>query len=282
MPSPTPPPSPPLNSWSSKPEKKAEKAGREERQERHAGEIIPPAPPCFCLPASPVRQAGAGGKAGRVAKDGRKYGKAMQRGLECLAGSVRAAYSVQVCAAAPTCGGRLLSDKSRTVVSKEIFPDCYRRRNRPSVVESISVQPPGRGKCLPECCLPTLWGPGRRQASSRNSLPALNAAAVVQAKQSAQRVLCKRDMTDAGRSHVCAHLRWPTSVRPAPDSRVKGRDFQIFIGEGIGPVWWSRFRFSRRGRENVCRKAVSQRTGAPGDVRSPADGRQAAGIHFRR
>ncbi len=30
----------------------------------------------------------------------------------------------------------------------------------------------------------------------------------------------------------CAHLRWPTPVRPSPDSRVKGRDFQIF-GEGI-------------------------------------------------
>ena len=29
---------------------------RQKRQERHAGEIIPPAPPCFCLPASPVRQ----------------------------------------------------------------------------------------------------------------------------------------------------------------------------------------------------------------------------------
>ena len=29
-------------------------------------------------------------------------------------------------------------------------------------------------------------------------------------------------------------------------------------------------------------KTFSQRTGAPGDVRSPADGRQAAGIHFRR
>ena len=36
-----------------------------------------------------------------------------------LAGAVRAADSVQVCAAAPTCGGRLLSDKCRTVVSKE-------------------------------------------------------------------------------------------------------------------------------------------------------------------
>ena len=26
----------------------------------------------------------------------------------------------------------------------------------------------------------------------------------------------------------CAHLRWPTPVRPSPDSRVKGKDFQMF------------------------------------------------------
>ena len=31
----------------------------------------------------------------------------------------------------------------------------------------------------------------------------------------------------------CAHLRWPTPVRPAPDSRVKGRDFQMFWGENV-------------------------------------------------
>ena len=35
---------------------------RQERQKRHAGEIIPPAPPCFCLPASPVRQDRVNGK----------------------------------------------------------------------------------------------------------------------------------------------------------------------------------------------------------------------------
>ena len=38
---------------------------------------------------------------------------------EVLAGFARAADSVQVCAAAPTCGGRLLSGLRRTVVSKE-------------------------------------------------------------------------------------------------------------------------------------------------------------------
>ena len=35
---------------------------RQKRQKRHAGEIIPPAPPCFCLPASPVRQDRVNGK----------------------------------------------------------------------------------------------------------------------------------------------------------------------------------------------------------------------------
>ena len=38
---------------------------------------------------------------------------------ECLAGAVRSAYSVQVCVAAPTRGGRLLSGLRRTVVSKD-------------------------------------------------------------------------------------------------------------------------------------------------------------------
>ena len=30
----------------------------------------------------------------------------------------------------------------------------------------------------------------------------------------------------------CAHLRWPTPVRLAPDSRVKGKDFQMFFWGG--------------------------------------------------
>ena len=38
----------------------------------------------------------------------------------------------------------------------------------------------------------------------------------------------------------CAHLRWPTPVRPEPDSRVKGRDFQIFWKEHRGPGCKSR------------------------------------------
>ena len=38
----------------------------------------------------------------------------------------------------------------------------------------------------------------------------------------------------------CAHLRWPTPVRPSPDSCVKGRDFQIFWKEHRGPGCKSR------------------------------------------
>ena len=84
--------------------------------------------------------------------------------------------------------------------------------------------------------------------SRRDSLPPLNAMPVVQVTQSVQCVLGKRDVADAGRSYACAHLRWPTPVRPAPDSRVKGRDFQMF-GEGPpgqGRIWGA----------NADRKAV--------------------------
>ena len=86
------------------------------------------------------------------------------------------------------------------------FPDFCWRRNRPSVVEPISVQPPGRGNFHPESRFSMLWGPGRhqepgrRQARSRNSLPALSAAAVVQVPQAEQCVLRKRETAAAGRS----------------------------------------------------------------------------------
>ena len=60
-------------------------------------------------------------------------------------------------------------------------------------------------KGKPEGRLSALWCPrpvfkrsGRRQASSRNSLPALNAAAVVQVPQAVQRILYKRNVADAG------------------------------------------------------------------------------------
>ena len=64
--------------------------------------------------------------------------------------------------------------------------------------------------------------------SSRNSLPALNAMPVVQVPQAERRVLRKRDVADSGRPHA-----GPTPVRSAPDSRVKGKDFQMLGGEGF-------------------------------------------------
>ena len=58
----------------------------------------------------------------------------------------------------------------------------------------------------------------------------------------------------------CAHLRWPTPVRPAPDSRVKGWDFQIF---------WEVT--SRADFVNAARETRSQRSRAPGNWESAPD-----------
>ena len=102
-----------------------ERQERQKRQERHAGEIISPAPPCFCLAASLLRQAGV-----------RMQSELPKR---CPAGQV---------ARLGVLGGR-----------------C-----------SVCVRSAG--------------------------------------------VSCR------------THLRWPTPVRPAPDSRVKGKDFQI-LGENV-------------------------------------------------
>ena len=158
---------------------------------------------------------------------------------ECLADTVRAADSVQVCAAAPTCGGRLLSGLRRTVVSKERISRCFFGGG-----ENVESCP-----CRPENVLSTLWGtratsgaraddgkqpeftsgvkrsrrraslvsaqrvlckraaaalwrrkrsPEPTTASSRNSLPALSAAAVVQ-------VLCPYSVS-------CANGAWRTQT----------------------------------------------------------------------
>ena len=57
----------------------------------------------------------------------------------------------------------------------------------------------------------------------------------------------------------CAHLRWPTPVRLAPDSRVKGKDFQM-LGKG-----------NTEGRAaNADRKTFSQRSGERGRHQEPA------------
>lgn len=46
---------------------------------------------------------------------------------ECSAGAVRSADAEQVCPVGPTCGGRLLSDLRRTVVSTEEISRCWGR-----------------------------------------------------------------------------------------------------------------------------------------------------------
>ena len=136
--------------------------GKAERKERHAGEIIPPAPPCFRLRLRPRR------------------------------------------------AGVRLQDKSRT-------PDA-----RQKGAQGLGVL-------------------GRR-------------------------------CSDCGRSagvRCCAHLRWPTPVRPAPDSRIKGKDFQMFFGKE-----------ETAKADNADRKMSSQRSGAR-DLSSDgrADGHKQA--HFR-
>ena len=118
------------------------KAERQERQERHAGEIIPPAPPCFCLAA---KAASAGRESDRQSKLPHPCGSLERLGLrmpECLAGAVRSADAVQVCPHGPTCGGRLLSGLRRTVVSKEeISRFLLRDSSRASALSSSRVLP---------------------------------------------------------------------------------------------------------------------------------------------
>ena len=115
-------------------------------------------------------------------------------GWECLADSVRAADSVQVCPFGPTCGGRRLSGLRRTVVSKEEISRCFGGNTEAcSHMQTGRPSPNAQG---PATCLQTVAPTG---ISSRNSLPALNAMPVVQAEQAVQRVLRKRDCAFVGR-----------------------------------------------------------------------------------
>ena len=103
-----------------------ERRKRQRRQERHAGEIIPPAPPCFCLPVSPVRQGGST-DAGRVVEKGRKVGKTGLRRPGSLAGAVRSADSVQVCPHGPTCGADSCPACAGQSYQRKGFPDILGR-----------------------------------------------------------------------------------------------------------------------------------------------------------
>ena len=178
---------------------------------------------------------------------------------------------------APTCGGRPLSGLCRTVVSKE--------RNSRLLSEKKSVQRGGAD-------FGSAAGAGKMSAA-RPSLNALGPRATSGARPTAGKQpeftsgvkRSRRRASGAGRTAYLAQtglrvLRDTAKseiIPPAPpwfclpaspvrQDRVNGKIMPEAKGEG----------------ESACRNAVFQRTGAPGDVRSPADGRQAAGIHFRR
>ena len=57
---------------------------------------------------------------------------------EGSAGVVRAASSVQACAAAPACGGRPLSGKDRTVVIEDVMSGCAGLRTGPRAESTVS------------------------------------------------------------------------------------------------------------------------------------------------
>ena len=113
---------------------------------------------------------------------------------ECLADTVRAADSVQVCPHGPTCGGRLLSGLRRTVVSKERISRCFGRNTELSAAKVnrkvFSQRSGARGRHQKP--VPT-------GISRRDSLPPLNAMPVVQAMQPVKRVLCKRAVAALGK-----------------------------------------------------------------------------------
>ena len=152
----------------------------------------------------------------------------------------------------------------RTVVSKDGFPDCWGETSR------------GR-KGKPKNSLSTLWGPRpvfrrsrRRQASSRNSLPALNAAAVVQAAHPVQCVLRKRDRANAEASKCLRPPAVADSCPAPPDTRIKGRISRCFGRE-------------HRGQVRTCRPEGRLSTlWGPGRRQEPGRRAYAGGIHSRR
>ena len=216
-------------------ERQERQKGRKGRKDRKAGKACggnnSPRAPLFLPP-------GFAGSAGQGERDyARSYGRGecserqRLRGMVCSAGAARAADSVQVCPHGPTCGGRLLSGLRRTVVSKERISRCFGEKTSRAVHadwKMFSQRSGERGRHQK---------PASTTASSRNSLPALSAAAVVQAMQPVQRVLCKRKMAAAGRSNVSGrrgnlHVH-PKMLRDGP-ARVRPANYGG-SGEIISP-----------------------------------------------
>ncbi len=203
---------------------------RQKRQERHAGEIIPPAPPCFRLRLRPRR--GGSVQAKRVAENRRELGKTGTARGWC---AWRALFGLRTqCRCAllrPPAVADSCPTKSRTVVSKERISRCFLGEHRGQF-----------RKCRPESILSPL-SPG-----DMGSLP---------------------DMLEG---------------TPKSGPQVNRKSFFQRSGErgqhGISKYFWEE---ETSKADNADRKAFSQRSGArdlPSGGR--ADGRQVAGIHFRR
>ena len=122
------------------------KRRKAERQERHAGEIIPPAPPLFSAEGCAVRR-GVGGNAKRVAESGGEFGKAgtaeaVELGRRCSGCGRSAGVSFRTHLRWPT-PVRQVSDSRVKGRDFQMFWGGI-----------VEVRP-----CSPEGHLSTLWGP---------------------------------------------------------------------------------------------------------------------------
>ena len=211
-----------------RPEHRGAAPERQKRQERHAGEIIPPPAPLFPPMAAPS----AGWERAGKTRCRKQAGRWKGRGCEgwCAWQALFGPRTQCRCALLrPPAVADSCPTKSRTVVSTDGISRCFLGEHRgqfrkcrpesilpplspgdmgslPDMLEGTpragSPMPSGRPSLNalgPATCLQAV---APTEASSRNSLPALNAAAVVQAMQTVQCVLRKWDMADAERFNV--------------------------------------------------------------------------------
>ena len=132
---------------------------------------------------------------GAVGEGGERSERQLLRGVGAWLGAVRAADAVQVCALRPPAVADSCPACAGQSCQRMGFPDVLGEET-PKADRQIQT-----GKRFLNALGPAgdIRSPRRRQASSRNSLPALNAAAVVQVSQLVQRILYKRNVADAGR-----------------------------------------------------------------------------------
>ena len=113
------------------------------------------------------RNGAGGGRIWRGAERWSGKGRRLPRS-EGSASAVRAAASVQVCAAAPTCGGRLLSGLRRTVVIKEGISGWLGESEGKALVQRAEVPLvfPFCRLSAPEGTRPAFRPPGRRNEAA--------------------------------------------------------------------------------------------------------------------